>query len=84
MNGTIWLILPVLFPVIAGIFILTRKGFAQNRKKWTGFVFFVLVLEILLGLVSFRQAGESLTLWQLTRQTAVAFGWMESAGCLQD
>lgn len=72
MNENLWLILPVLFPVIAGIFILTRKDFSQNRKTWTRFVSVIFVLEIFLGLVAFGQEG-SLTLWQLTAKTSIVF-----------
>lgn len=73
MEGNIMLILPVLFPVFMGILVLTGKNFRADRKRLVRTVGASLVVEaVLVGLV--LCAGEKwLKLWQLTKNTAVAF-----------
>lgn len=73
MEGNVMLILPVLFPVLMGILVLTGKKFRTNRKYLMGAVAAALIGgSILTGMAVF-QTGEGLKLWQLTESVAIEF-----------
>lgn len=59
------LILPVLVPILIGIFVLTAKGLRTNRKLMVGTVMASLAVSALLVLAALM-AGGSCTLWRLT------------------
>ena len=72
MEGNMMLILPVGFPILTGILVLTGKCFRENRRLLTEVVLAgLLVSGLLTAAVLF--AGGDLRLWQLTGDTAVAF-----------
>lgn len=72
MNGNIILLLPVLFPVIAGLLLafipaLNKK---ENRRAW---VIFALILNLIFTLSCAWHSGRSLTVINLTENLPVYF-----------
>ena len=70
MKGNIWLLLPVLFPVAAGILILTGKAFRSSRKALLGLFFAGLAGGSALTLPALWTEGV-LTLWRLTDYVSI-------------
>lgn len=74
MEGNLMLLLPVLFPILAGILVLAGKGYSTNRTRLLWTVGTALTGgAILTALALWLGGGDSLKLWQLTADTAVAF-----------
>ncbi|MDO5417028.1 MAG: proton-conducting transporter membrane subunit [Lachnospiraceae bacterium] len=73
MEGNVMLLLPVLFPIFMGILVLTGKGFRTNRRSLTGVVLASLAAGAVLTVLALLSGDGSLTLWQLTADTAVVF-----------
>lgn len=67
------LILPVLFPVIMGIVILTGKGFRTNRSFLIKTTAAALIGGSVLAVTALFAGEEGLKLWQLTSNIAIAF-----------
>lgn len=72
MDGNVILMLPVIVPVLAGIWVLAWKGFRRNRTYMTGLSVLVLVLELFLTLWALRSGG-SLTVFGLADGLSVSF-----------
>lgn len=73
MKGNIMIILPVLFPVLAGVLMLTVKKFRTDRKALLSMAAVSLTAgAVLAGIALFTGEG-GLKLWQLTANTAVEF-----------
>lgn len=73
MEGTIIILLAILFPVVMGTIVLTRKTFRTDRKflvSITGIALFVETV-IILSILFYGDAG--LKLWKLTENVTVAF-----------
>lgn len=70
MEGNIMLVLPVLFPVVMGVLILTGKAFRENRRLLTGTVAGTLVTGAVLTFLALFQGG-FLDLWQLTETITI-------------
>lgn len=73
MEGNIMLILPVLFPIIMGILVLTGKRFRTNRKYLTGTVAVSLIGGTILTVAALMSGEAGLSLWQLTKNTTIGF-----------
>ena len=70
MEGQIILLLPVLFPILAGILMLVGKGFKTDRKLRTAVTVAVLAAE-LAAVFAALSSEESLTVWQLTDSISI-------------
>lgn len=73
MAGNRLLLLPVVFPIVMGIIVLTGKGFRKNRKGLWGTVAFGLAGGWLLTLLALASGEEGLLLWPLTDAVELAF-----------
>lgn len=73
MEGNIMLLLPVLFPMIMGIFVLTGKKLRTNRTYLTGTVAVSLIGAVLLTIAALTSGDAGLKVWQLTKNTAIEF-----------
>lgn len=73
MEGNVMLILPILFPVIMGILMLTVRNFRTNRKNLLGIVTVSLVGDTVLTAAALAFGGNGLKLWQLTESMAIEF-----------
>lgn len=67
------LLLPVLFPVLAGILVMTLKEEKIGKKNSKCLILISLILEVILMIVSIAQPGSSLTLWKLTETLTLRF-----------
>ncbi|MCQ2457130.1 MAG: proton-conducting membrane transporter [Clostridia bacterium] len=66
MNGCLWLLIPVLFPILCGIIAGTAKGL-KNRKHvrvWTGITMTATSAAMILAAILLP--GKELTLWRIT------------------
>ena len=79
MRGNILLLLPILFPVAAGILVLMGKGFGANRSRLAGVVFLTLAASAAFTGLALAKGG-SLTLWQLTDYAVIEFCIDQVAG----
>ncbi|MCI8950415.1 MAG: proton-conducting membrane transporter [Lachnospiraceae bacterium] len=79
MRGNILLLLPILFPVAAGILVLIGKGFGANRSRLAGVVFLALAASAAFTGLALAKGG-SLTLWQLTDYAVIEFCIDQVAG----
>lgn len=66
------LMLPVFFPIVMGIFVLTVKALRQNRKKLTAVVIGSLVLGAAFTFAALAVGG-GFSLWKLTDAITVEF-----------
>ena len=66
------LLLPVLLPILAGIFVLVSKGLRKDRKWLTGFSVFALAVEAALVILAVLKE-DSVTLLSLTSTMTIAF-----------
>lgn len=73
MEGNGMLILPVLFPVLAGILVLSARGLGVRREVLCAAVSAVLAGTVLLTFLALASGEGGLRLWQLTRTTAIEF-----------
>lgn len=81
MVGNIQLLLPVLFPIIMGIVVLTGKAFRKNRKQLCLAVAAGLTGSWIFTLWAFVQGKAGLRLWQLTDAVEIAFR-VDEISCL--
>ena len=72
-NENAGLMLPVVFPVVAGVLILLTNGFGKERKKMLAVVLGTLFLETALVMYALVTGG-SVNLWQMTDSICLAFG----------
>lgn len=73
MEGNVILLLPVLFPIFMGIFVLAGKGFRTNRNALIVASLMGLAGGLILTILAVVGGGNGLKVWQLTEQVAVAF-----------
>lgn len=66
---TIWLVAPVLFPVLCGLFVLTGRN-NSGRKLFT---IIVLALQCFFTFMAWRYGADRLVLWQFTKNTPILF-----------
>lgn len=66
------LLLPVLIPILSGIFVLFGKAFRQNRKFLVGVVMASLTVGAAAAVLAVFTGG-SLTLWKLTDSITIEF-----------
>lgn len=81
MAGNIQLLLPVVFPIFMGIFVLTGKAFRSNRKKLCRVVAAGLFGSWLFTLWALFSPGEGLSLGQFTKQVEIALR-VDGISCL--
>ncbi len=81
MVGNIQLLLPVLFPIIMGIVVLTGKVFRKNRKQLCLMVAAGLIGSWIFTLWALVQGKAGLKLWQFTDAVEIAFK-VDEISCL--
>ena len=81
MVGNIQLLLPVLFPIIMGIVVLTGKVFRKNRKQLCLMVAAGLIGSWIFTLWALVQGKAGLKLWQFTDVVEIAFK-VDEISCL--
>lgn len=67
------ILLPVVWPILAGIFVLLWKGVRENKKTLTGVILIVLGIELFLAWSALLSGG-NMDLWQLTDTITISFG----------
>lgn len=67
------LLLPVLFPIVMGILVLTGKTFRTNRNYLCRTVGAALLCGVFFVITAILSGGSGLNVWQLTSNTAIAF-----------
>ncbi len=73
MAGKIQLLLPVVFPILMGIIVVTAKGLRNNRKGLCRVMSVGLVVSWLLVLWALTVDSGGLSLWQFTAAVEIAF-----------
>lgn len=82
MAGKIQLLLPVVFPILMGIIVVTAKGLRNNRKGLCRVVSVGLVVSWLLVLWALTVDSGGLAFGSLPLQWRLPLRWMASAVCL--
>lgn len=70
MEGNVRLLLPVLFPMLMGILVLTVKGFRKRRRILAGTVTGTLAMETILTLWAISSGGR-LALWHVAGSISI-------------
>lgn len=73
MNQNYLLLLPILFPLFAGILAFALKNTGLGKKEKHAVTFAALVLEFIFTLLCCLRGASSLELWQLTDGLSIAF-----------
>lgn len=73
MNQNYLLLLPILFPLFAGILAFALKNTGLGKKEKHAVTFAALVLEFVFTLLCCLRGASSLELWQLTDGLSIAF-----------
>lgn len=73
MEGNIMLLLPVLFPIVMGILVLTVKGWRASRRAMVTASAIGMAGGLAFILLAASEGDTALRLWRLTAKTSVSF-----------